>query len=160
MGDRGGCMPERARGARSADGIRGTLRWRAGHQMAFEALLLVTFVCAGARCDTNPLELEFRAPPECGSADQVQSAVRTMVHAERPRLKAALEIEQLGGVYVASVGTGPGERRRLTASSCHAVMEAASVVLALAIDPHGRQRKSSAPTSTSWRAGMQGSDPL
>jgi hypothetical protein len=83
------------------------------------------------------LELEFRAPPECGPAEQVQNAVATMVRGERPPLKAAIEIEHVRDVYVASVRTAPGVQRELTASSCRAVMEAASVVLALAIDPSG-----------------------
>ena len=38
-----------------------------------------------------------------------------------------------------------------------------SVVMAssqTSIEPHGRHGKSSAPTSRSWRAGMQGSEPV
>ena len=30
----------------------------------------------------------------------------------------------------------------------------------ISIDPHGRQRKSSEPQRMSWRAGMQGSEPV
>lgn len=128
---------------------------------ALGALLATALVCGPARAHSGRLELEFRAPPECGSAEQVQSAVATLVRSERPALKAAIEIDHVGDVYVANVRTAPGAERELTASSCHAVMEAASVVLALAIDPSGvapaqrdrvSQREPSAPVSLSERS--------
>jgi hypothetical protein len=49
---------------------------------------------------------------------------------------------------VTSLVTTPARRRGTVSASSHTSTE-----------PHGRHRKSSAPQSRSWRAGMQGSDP-
>jgi hypothetical protein len=117
------------------------------------ALLALTSVCGVARGEPPRLDLEFRAPAECGSAEQVQSAVAALVRSERPPLKAVLEIEHVDASYVANVRTEPGAQRQLVASSCRAVMEAASVVLALAIDPNGAPPAAQAPPTPKARRG-------
>lgn len=96
------------------------------------------------RADDSPLELQLNAPAECASARQVEDAVATMVRREAPRLRATIDVGWLDGQYVAVVRTEPDAERRLAASGCRALLEAASVVLALAIDPHAR-RDAAAP---------------
>jgi hypothetical protein len=143
--------------AREARGRYARKRVRQG-RAALSALVALTSVCGAARSDPARLDLEFRAPAECGSAEQVQSAVAALVRSERPPLKAVLEIEHVDALYVANVRTEPGAQRQLVASSCRAVMEAASVVLALAIDPNGAPPAAQAPPTR--KAKQERVDPI
>jgi hypothetical protein len=102
------------------------------------ALFVVAAATRPGRAEAGHLQLTFHAPPECGSAAQVQDAIATMVKREGPRLTAAIKIARVGDRYVAVVRTEPAAERSLAASDCRAVVEAASVVLALAIDPNAR----------------------
>ena len=56
--------------------------------------------------------------------------------------------------------TGAGGRTRASSSRRRARRWWVIGASHTSIEPHGRHRKSSAPHSTSWRAGMQGSEPV
>jgi hypothetical protein len=82
------------------------------------------------------LELALFAPGECGSAESIQAAVEKLV--QRPPsepLRAELSITRNPGAYEAELRTASAASRRVTGESCEAVIEAVTVILALAIDP-------------------------
>jgi hypothetical protein len=107
-------------------------------RIAASSLLFIALAHRSGRADTGHLQLALRGPAECGSAARIEAAVATMVRSAGPPLQATLDITRVEGRYVAVVRTKPAGERRLEASECHAIVEAASVVLALAIDPNAR----------------------
>jgi hypothetical protein len=82
------------------------------------------------------LDLTLRAPAECGSAARVESTVTGLVRSRPARpARAELTIWHANGEYMAELRTEPAQRRAMRASTCQGIVEAATVILALAIDP-------------------------
>jgi len=85
--------------------------------------------------------LTLNAPVECGTADGMQVAVEALLQ-QMPAepLRATLTIRHTEGGYVAELRTHSAALREISATSCEAVVEAATVILALAIDPSAGTR--------------------
>jgi len=115
--------------------VKGPNRWQ---RTALSVLAVLALSTRSVRADEGRLLLSFNAPAECGSAADVEAAVATMVRRDGPKLSATIDISRDRDGYVAVLRTLPEAERRLIAGDCRAVVEAASVVLALAIDPNAR----------------------
>jgi hypothetical protein len=86
--------------------------------------------------DVAALELSYEAPAECPSADALRDAVGKLVTEQRNQPYAArVSITLAGGRYLARITTSDGSERSLSGTTCAEVVEATSVVLALAINP-------------------------
>jgi len=102
----------------------------------------------GAEARAKPLNLTMSGPADCGTAERIEAAVGALVRgAAHTTLHATLTIWPTSEGYTAELRTGAGRRRVISAQSCEAVLEAATVVLALAIDPRVEEEAPSA-----WRA--------
>lgn len=126
---------------------------------AASALLVVS---ASAFAQPAPLELAYRAPPECPPSSALFDAVSKLVK-EQPsepfRVRVAIASE--GGKYVAHIAPSDGSERTLSGDTCAEVVEATSVVLALAINPKqadspGDESERPAPTPEAKRAPVAG----
>jgi hypothetical protein len=118
------------------------------------------FFCALARADHSDavLELTLRAPAECGSTARVESTVAGLVRSRQGRpIRAELTIWQTNGEYMAELRTEPAQRRVMRASTCQGIVEAATVILALAIDPIA-ERPSAKPQVSPEKSSRSGSD--
>jgi hypothetical protein len=95
-----------------------------------------------ASAESRLLALTFRAPPECGTAAELEQSVASRVHVrERATLVAALDVAVGPEGYVAELTTAAGARRSLSAPDCRAIVETSAVILALAIDPSADTRE-------------------
>jgi hypothetical protein len=130
-------------------------RWQRIALRALGVTALALWTRSG-RADHGRLLLAFNAPPECGSAAEVEAAVATMVRRDGPRLEATIDVAHAEQGYVAVVRTHPAAERRLVANDCRALVEATSVVLALAIDPNAR--RAAAPRGDAPPAPVSSSD--
>ncbi|HEY4156941.1 MAG TPA: hypothetical protein VGM29_02545 [Polyangiaceae bacterium] len=104
------------------------------HALPAASALLV--VSASAFAQPAALELAYQAPPECPPSSALSDAVSKLVK-EQPsepfRVRVAIASE--GGKYVAHIAPSDGSERTLSGDTCAEVVEATSVVLALAINP-------------------------
>jgi hypothetical protein len=106
--------------------------------------------CAPARAERADvvLELTLRAPAECGSADGIESTVAGLVRSRPQRpVRAELTIWDVNGEYTAELRTEPAQRRTMRAATCQGIVEAATVILALAIDPIAEPPSAGPPAS-------------
>lgn len=91
---------------------------------------------SSAQARSRTLELSLRAPSECESAEHIEASVDELVRRTNGEpLAASLSISRTAQGYSAILQTPGAEPRRLSAPSCEAVVEAITVILALAIDP-------------------------
>lgn len=89
------------------------------------------------------LDVRWQAPPGCGSANEVQSTAREFASADIPppmleRVHVEASVESGGGSTVVDirVTTPLGVmEREVEADSCAAAVDAAAVVIAVALDP-------------------------
>ncbi|MEO8185415.1 MAG: hypothetical protein ABI895_41940 [Deltaproteobacteria bacterium] len=106
--------------------MRSTPRWRATG-IGLGAWLGAALVAA------EPLELAWQAPAECPSHDEASAALMRLAAAGSELGQASVEIVRTEGRWQATLSTR-GAQRRLEGESCGAVVEALTVVLALAAD--------------------------
>lgn len=111
--------------------------------MGASLALLVTLA------DVNGLELAWEAPPECGTRDEVQAAIETLLEAGTTRTDAVVatgHVTARQGEYFLTLDLREGDhhqRRELSAVSCDELRHAAALIVAMTVDP----RLGSAPRS-------------
>ena len=113
------------------------------------SLFGLLLAAGSAHARSRTVELSLRAPSECESAENIEANVDELVRrANGEPLLASLSISRSAQGYFATLQTPGAKPRRLSAPSCEAVVEAVTVILALAIDPqaNARVRRSRNPT--------------
>src|SRR5450432_143314 len=93
----------------------------------------------GADAEPLPLELEWRAPEDCPSGDEVRVELERIAHVNAEReptpLVAHAHIQRVQNGYFLELFTlkdGQLGKKKLFAKSCASLKEAATLVLALA----------------------------
>jgi len=87
----------------------------------------------GAASPLAAQEFSWRAPAACPSHGEASTALRRLAAAGSELGRASVEVERARGRWQATLSTR-GAQRRLEGESCGAVVEALTVVLALAAD--------------------------
>jgi hypothetical protein len=105
---------------------------------------------SAAAADELALTLDYSAPPECASASSIRSAVARLV--SKPATEhfhAQVVIEPTPTGYVSRIRSASSAERRLPGATCDEVVEATTVILALAMSPKRTAPPAAAPAPTS-----------
>lgn len=107
-------------------------------------MLLVAFLRATAAEAAEPVAIDWKAPPECPTREQVRSDVlrlagETETTESRARTTVLRESNGRWRVNIQFVGAVEGTRT-LTAQSCDSAARAAALVIALAVNPEAASR--------------------
>ncbi len=111
------------------------------------ALLLASWCLTAPGAAPVPPELSWSAPAECPSRDDVAAALARLAAAGSKVDAAKVEIVPLSGRWQATLSTR-GAQRRLQGESCAAVVQALTVVLALAAEQAEQETSSPAAAPT------------
>ncbi|HET9932721.1 MAG TPA: hypothetical protein VFQ35_18585 [Polyangiaceae bacterium] len=110
---------------------------------------IVLLMAGSARALSRTVALTSNAPSECESAEHIEVSVDELVRrAQGEPLRASLSIVRTAAGYSATLQIHGTEPRSLSAPSCEAVVEAVTVILALAIDPQANTHTRRAPKSS------------
>jgi hypothetical protein len=104
------------------------------------------WLVGAAHAEPSSLELSYSAPAECPGADALREAVGKLVTQQPSKpLVVRVTIALDGARYVASIAPSDGSERQLSGATCAEVVEAVSVVLALATNPRSSQAEAAEP---------------
>lgn len=118
---------------------------------------VVLLLAAPAAARSRTLVLSVSAPPECHSAERIESDVDELVRQSQGEpLRSSLTIHRTAQGFSAALSIRGAPARSLAAPSCEAVVEAATVILALAIDPQASTRARRASSPSRQRAVSEG----
>jgi hypothetical protein len=102
-----------------------------------------------ARADDLELTLDYVAPPECASESSIRAAVARLVTKPRTEaFSAQVVIEKTETGYLSRIRATSSAERALPGATCEEVVEATTVILALAMSPKNPTTAPAAPVAT------------